>query len=124
MTWTFLSGKPIYAQIIEQITHSVISGGLPAGAKLPSVRDMAREAGVNPNTMQRALSELEREGLVYSQRTSGRFITESEDLISALKEKTAREKTGSFLREMLLLGYTAGQAADLILNYGKAEKNE
>ncbi len=124
MQWSFSGDRPIYAQIVEQITRDIVSGGLIPGERLPSVRDMAREAGVNPNTMQRALAELEREGLVYSQRTSGRFITENKDLTASLKERTAREKTGKFLNEMLSLGYTAEQTAELILNYEGTEENE
>ena len=77
MKWDFSSDAPIYAQLILQIKVGIVSGAFPPGERLPSVRDLATEAGVNPNTMQRALTELERDGLVYSQRTAGRFVTES-----------------------------------------------
>ena len=76
MSWNLSSERPIYAQIMERITLDIVSGIYLPGARLPSVRDLAQDAGVNPNTMQKALSELERTGLVISQRTSGRFITE------------------------------------------------
>lgn len=85
MSWNLNSERPIYAQIMERITMDIISGIYTPGAKLPSVRDLAQEAGVNPNTMQKALSELERTGLLFSQRTSGRFITE--DLAMIEKQK-------------------------------------
>ena len=76
MSWNLDSERPIYTQIIERITLDIISGIYAPGARLPSVRDLAQNAGVNPNTMQKALSELERTGLLFSQRTSGRFVTE------------------------------------------------
>lgn len=86
MSWNLNSERPIYAQIIERITLDIISGIYLPGAKLPSVRDLAQDAGVNPNTMQKALSELERTGLVLSQRTSGRFITEDLTMIEKTKQ--------------------------------------
>ncbi len=75
MNWQFSNSAPIYTQLIGQIRAGIVSGALAPGERLPSVRDLAMEAGVNPNTMQRALTELERDGLVYSQRTSGRYVT-------------------------------------------------
>ena len=123
MLWNFSEDRPIYAQIIEQIKRSVVSGELRAGDKMPPVRELAGEAGVNPNTMQRALSELERTGLIFSQRTSGRFITEDTDLIAEVKAKLANEKISEFLRDMEQLGYTPAQAAELIRGY-KEDKNE
>lgn len=73
MQWQFSNEMPIYSQLVEQIKIGIVSGMFPPGERLPSVRDLATEAGVNPNTMQRAMTELERDGLVYSQRTAGRF---------------------------------------------------
>jgi GntR family transcriptional regulator len=78
MNWQFNSEAPIYSQLIGQIRQGIVSGAFPPGERLASVRDLASEAGVNPNTMQRALTELERDGLVYSQRTAGRFVTEDQ----------------------------------------------
>ena len=89
MTWNLDNNIPIYLQIMERIQRDIISGRYRPGDKLPSVRELAVEAAVNPNTMQKALSELERGGLVYSQRTSGRFITEDEELLKELKNKKA-----------------------------------
>ena len=76
MEWKFRSDLPIYSQLVEQIKLAIVSGVFAPGMRLSSVRDMAAEAGVNPNTLQRALQELERQGLVYSQRTTGRFVTD------------------------------------------------
>ena len=124
MIWNFAGDRPIYAQITEQIKRAVVSGVLEPGARLPSVRDLAREAGVNPNTMQRALAELERGGLVYSQRTSGRFITEDDEFISSLRAELADEQIRGFLDSMLRLGYTTEKTAELITNYERTEENE
>ena len=76
MEWDIRNDQPIYTQLIQQVTLAILSGTFPCGGRLPPVREMAAEAGVNPNTMQRALAELERTGLVYTQRTAGRFVTE------------------------------------------------
>ena len=85
MAWELDSDRPIFIQIVERIQMEIISGKYSPGDKLPSVRDLAAVAAVNPNTMQKALTELERTGLVYSQRTSGRFITEDAKMIEELK---------------------------------------
>ena len=92
MPWNLDSNLPIYPQIMERITLDIISGTYLPGSKLPSVRDLAQDAGVNPNTMQKALSELERTGLLYSQRTSGRFITEDLTMIEQTKNTLASEQ--------------------------------
>ena len=99
MKWQFSNDAPIYSQLIAQIKVGIVSGAFPPGERLPSVRDLATEAGVNPNTMQRALTELEREGLVYSQRTTGRFVTEDQAKIAYAKRSLA------FLEAMTHLGY-------------------
>lgn len=90
MEWNFKDGVPIYTQIIDEMTMRIASGAYEPGDKLPSVRDLAVDAGVNPNTMQRALAELERKGLVYSERTSGRFVTKEETVLSELHEELAK----------------------------------
>ena len=114
MAWQFDSGRPIYTQLLEQIRLLIISGRYPAGSKLPSVRDLAAESSVNPNTMQRALAELERSGLIYSQRTSGRFVTEDEELVKKMKESIGQEKILTFFHEMEQLGYGADEIIELI----------
>ncbi len=105
MEWTFKSDQPIYAQLVEQIRLAIASGDFVPGARLSSVRDMATEAGVNPNTLQRALQELERLGLVYSQRTAGRFVTEDTALIAREKKAIASEWAEAFLQAMRKLGF-------------------
>ena len=89
MKWYFSDSAPIYAQLIRQIKVGIVTGAFPPGERLPSVRDLATEAGVNPNTMQRAFAELERDGLVYSQRTAGRFVTEDRAMIEQTKKALA-----------------------------------
>ncbi len=110
MPWNLDSDRPIFQQIIERIQMEILSGKYAPGDKLPSVRDLAMEAAVNPNTMQKALSELERTGLVYTQRTSGRFITEDSRMIGQLKEEKAREIIGTFLAGMQKIGYGRQEA--------------
>lgn len=112
MPWNLDSDRPIFIQIIEKIQMDIISGVYKPGDKLPSVRELAAEASVNPNTMQKALSELERTGLVYSQRTSGRFITEDKKMIDELKSELAKDIISQFLENMQNLGF---QKEDAIL---------
>ena len=114
MSWTFSGDKPIYTQLVERMQLRIVTGEYPPGSRLSSVRDLAAEAAVNPNTMQRALSELESTGLVYSQRTAGRFVTEDGDKIAALREQLGREKVRRFLAEMRELGYQRAEAAALV----------
>ena len=105
MKWQFSNDAPIYSQLIAQIKVGIVSGAFPPGERLPSVRDLATEAGVNPNTMQRALTELERDGLVYSQRTAGRFVTEDQAMIASAKRSLAERHIQAFLEAMTHLGY-------------------
>lgn len=114
MPWNLDSDRPIFIQIIEKIQMDIISGVYKPGDKLPSVRELAAEASVNPNTMQKALSELERTGLVYSQRTSGRFITEDQNMINELKSKLAKEIISQFLENMQKLGFQKEDAIQLM----------
>ncbi len=106
MAWILDDSRPIYLQIEDLIKANIIAGVYQPGQKLPSVRDLAAEAAVNPNTMQKALTELERSGLVYTQRTSGRFITEDVSKMTELKEQIAREQIQLFLKNMEQLGLT------------------
>ena len=105
MPWDLKSDRPIYAQLIEQIMLKICSGLYPPGSRLPSVRDLAKEASVNPNTMQRALSKLEEDGLLYTHRTSGRYVTEDLDMIKQVKNKLAQEHVLNFLAKMTELGF-------------------
>ena len=122
MPWNLDSDRPIYLQLMERIQHDIISGTYKPGDKLPSVRELAMEASVNPNTMQKALSELERIGLVHSRRTSGRFITEDETMIKQLKTETATEHIREFLKSMEYLGFTRPDILELVQDTMKEEK--
>lgn len=114
MNWDLKSDRPIYFQLIEQIELRIVSGIYPPGSRLPSVRDMATEASVNPNTMQRALAELETQGLLYSQRTSGRFVTEDEEAIKTMKFSLAQNIIKEFMEKMSSLGYDFQQTITLL----------
>lgn len=122
MSWNLNSERPIYAQIMERITMDIISGIYAPGAKLPSVRNLAQEAGVNPNTMQKALSELERTGLLFSQRTSGRFITEDLAMIEKTKEDLASIQIKEFLEKMEHIGFTKESTIQLIEKMRREEE--
>ena len=123
MKWQFSSDAPIYSQLIAQIKVGIVTGAFPPGERLPSVRDLATEAGVNPNTMQRALAELERDGLVYSQRTAGRFVTEDQSMIASAKRSLAESHIQTFLRAMAHLGYDREEILTL-LRQEKIEEGE
>lgn len=112
MAWTFKDDRPIYSQLVEQIKIKIISGEWELGSRLSSVRELAEQAGVNPNTMQRALAELERDGLVHSKRTSGRFVTEDEDMIKNVREAVAAENIAAFMESMKRLGFTESEIMD------------
>lgn len=114
MPWDLDNDRPIYLQLMQRIQQDIIAGVYKPGGKLPSVRDLAVDASVNPNTMQKALSELERSGLVYSQRTSGRFITEDETMLKNMKKELAAEHIRQFLDNMRLLGFNNEEASELI----------
>ena len=124
MPWNLSSERPIFSQLMERIQLDIITGRYQPGEKLPSVRDLATEAAVNPNTMQKALSELERSGLVYSQRTSGRFITEDAALIQNLKRELAHMQIQEFLHKMKEFGFDFQEIIDLIKALMEEEKNE
>lgn len=114
MEWHFENDRPIYAQLIEQMQHALIVGDYAPGQKLPGVRELAAEAGVNPNTMQRALAELEAQGLLYTQRTSGRFVTEDTALIVALRDAVALGTAREFVHKMKAIGCTSQETADYV----------
>jgi len=105
MAWTLNTDRPIYAQIVERLQKEILSGFYPAGSKLPSVRDLASVASVNPNTMQKAFAELEKSGLIITQRTSGRIVTEDIKLIKETQLSLAHSQLQQFLLTMKELGY-------------------
>ena len=115
----FDASRPIYAQIVERFQARILAGVYPPGGHLPSVRDLAAAAGVNPNTMQRALAQLETEGLVRTERTSGRYVTEDIALIEQLRAAAAQLIAAEFLEKMNGIGYTSAQAAALLERWGR-----
>lgn len=117
MEWEFSDDIPIYLQIMNQIKAQIATGALKPGDKITSVRELAMEAGVNPNTMQKALSELEREGVLYSKRTSGRFVAEGEDSTEGLQEQMAHAQMENYLTAMQQLGYDGQRAIEELQNY-------
>lgn len=121
MPWNLTSDRPIYAQLIEKLQLDIITGHYKPGEKLPSVRDLASEASVNPNTMQKALSELERSGLVYAQRTSGRFITDDQELIKNTRNELARMQIRDFIRTMRQFDLNDDEILHLIQEIMKEE---
>lgn len=114
MAWEFKDNLPIYTQLIELITLKIVSGEYKPGEKIPSVRDLAAEAAVNPNTMQRALTELERMGLVYSVRTSGRFITEDCKMIEEMQTNLAKDEIKVFLEKLKKMGFGEDRMLNVI----------
>lgn len=122
MAWELSNDRPIYAQIVEILQLRIVSGFYPAGEKLPSVRELAAEAGVNPNTMQKAFMELERSGLITTMRTSGRVVTEDEDMIREVKETIAKAEIENFFKKMREIGFSQEQTLELAKNVYKEEK--
>ena len=122
MPWQFRNDLPIYTQLIAQIQQKIVSGALEPGERLPSVRDLAAEAGVNPNTMQRAMMEMEREDLVYSQRTAGRFVTQDGERIRRLRESLARNQVKEFLTGMFQLGFGLEEILTFVQTEGEMQR--
>lgn len=114
MAWSLNSDRPIWAQLVEKIQMQIVSGVYRPGSRLPSVREFAAEASVNPNTMQKAFAELERSGLIVTQRTSGRTVTENSAMIQNIRRDLALEQVTVFLNKMKELGYTSDQVIDLL----------
>ena len=110
MPWELDSDRPIYAQIVDRLKHEIVSGFYPPGSRLPSVRDLAAQASVNPNTMQKAFTELERTGLIVTRRTSGRTVTEEQ-----VRSELAELQISQFLTRMQHLGYQKDDSIRLLL---------
>ena len=104
MAWQFTSNRPIYQQIVDEIELRILNGTYEMGMRLPSVRDLAVLAAVNPNTMQRALAELEEMGLVSTQRNTGRTVTTDESAVSRARDNKANLLAETFLMQMKALG--------------------
>ena len=125
MSWEFNNSKPIYTQIEEEIKKKIISGTLKEGEKIQSVRDLAGEAGVNPNTMQKAFTELERSGLIITQRTSGRLVTEDLGMIKEIQQDLATEQIVAFFDKMKELGFEKEEIISLLQTVAeKGAENE
>ncbi|MFA9492901.1 GntR family transcriptional regulator [Streptococcus sp. E17BB] len=122
MVWTFDERSPIYSQIVQEIKLQIVSYQIKSGEQLPTVRDFAEKAGVNPNTMQRAFTELEREGLVYTKRTSGRFVTDDQELIDQKRHELAANEIATFIKKMLTLGFSEKDIISEIKAYLKETK--
>jgi len=122
--WQFNTQKPIYAQLIEHIRMGILSGEYPPGSILPSVRALALEAEVNPNTMQRALAELESRGLLRTQRTAGRYVTEDNDMIQSIKKDQAGRFIDDFMLAMKGLGYDRQDILGLLAAAGPEDGGE
>lgn len=116
MTWKFDSDRPIYTQLTRQIQMRIVSGYYPPGGKLPSVRELAAEAAVNPNTMQKAFADLERAGLIITLRTNGRTVTEDTEMINEIRQKLAGEYLEHFIAQMRELGFSREEIIAFIEN--------
>ncbi|PZO95305.1 GntR family transcriptional regulator [Streptococcus halichoeri] len=119
MAWKFDEKSPIYAQIANHILMQIVSQEIQSGDQLPTVREYAETAGVNPNTMQRAFTELERQGIVYSQRTAGRFVTDNQDLIASKRRELAHQELETFTKNMIRMGYEKMQILPVLESYLK-----
>ena len=123
MDWNFESDRPIYIQLVEKMKIAIISGKYKPGDRLPSVRDFAIEIKANPNTVQRAYSELEEDGLVITQRTNGKFVTEDINLIKQMREEIAKQNLEKFIDNMTQLGFTQDEIREYLkINIRKEEK--
>ena len=124
MGWRFNNDRSIYLQLVEQISNRIATGFYLPGGRLPSVRELTAEAEVNPNTMQKALAELERQELLFSQRTAGRFVTEDTGRILKMKKQAARGAVDVFLKQMENLGLSETEIIELIREAREEKKDE
>lgn len=122
MAWDLNSDRPIYAQLVERIQKQILSGQYPPGGRLPSVRELAAVAAVNPNTMQKAFAELERSGLIITQRTNGRTVTEDKELLGNIRQELAKEHVDTFFHGIKELGFTDQDAVDLVRKRVEGER--
>lgn len=118
MDYIFDNERPIYVQLVEKLRIEIISGKIKSGERIPSVRELALTARVNPNTMQKALAELENEGLVYTERTNGKFITDNKELIEKIKKELAKEKVNNYINDMKNIGITYEEAVQYLRELG------
>ena len=114
MAWSFTSGKPVYLQIAERISDSVISGEYKPGEQIPTVRQLALEAAVNPNTVQHAFAELENEGIIVSRGTVGRYVTEDGAIIELCRQKQAEQTVDEFVNKIKKLSVSKAEIIKMI----------
>lgn len=119
--YTFKNNTPIYVQLMNDIKMQVVSGALKEKSKVKSVRELAAEYGVNPNTVQKALSELEKEGFLKAEKTTGRFVTLPQEKMKDVKMMLAEEKASDFIAWMLKTGYTSQEINELVKQQLKKE---
>ena len=119
MEWNLDDSRPIWPQLKEQLLREIIAGRYPMGGPFPTVRDLAEDAGVNRNTMQRAMADLEAEGFLITNRTAGRVVTTDEKLIGEMKQKLAEQNIKKFIEEMAANGYSAGDVIEMIVKEEK-----
>ena len=124
MKWQIDNNRPVYIQLVEQLKVKIISGEIELDSKLDSVRSLAADAMVNPNTMQKALAELEREGFVYSKRTSGRFVTDNKELIEKERKNLVKDNVKKTLDTLINLGYTNKEILSLVEEILREDNNE
>lgn len=118
MKFEFDNNIPIYIQLVEQLKIYIISGSIKPGEKLPSVRELAFKSKVNPNTMQKALSELEDLKLIYTERTNGKYVTTDESLIDEVKSEYAKELSDKYFESMKNIGFNKNDAIKYLENIG------
>ena len=121
MDYIFDNERPIYVQLVEKLRIEIVSGKLKNGERIPSVRELALTTKVNPNTMQKALVELENEGLIYTERTNGKFVTDNRELIEKIKRKLAEEKVNNYIKDMKNIGITYKQSIQYLQELGRKE---
>ena len=114
MEWQIAAGRPVYIQLVEQLERAVVTGAYPPGERVPAVRDLAAQAQVNPNTMQRALAEMESRGLLVTQRTTGRTVTSDTALIAKTRQALAASLAQDFLAQAKALGLTREEILALL----------
>ena len=114
MEWKLDNDRPIWPQLSQQLARRIIAGVYPPGSRLPSVRELAAEAGVNPNTMQRALAQLEQEGLTRAGRTAGRLVTQDAAALETALKREAQAVIQQYFQAMSALGYSQERAAELL----------
>lgn len=121
MSWEIKNNQAIYPQLVEIIKRRIIAGVYPPGERLPSVRELAEDSGVNPNTMQRALVQLESEGLLNTRRTSGRFVSEDISHLNQMKTSEAQKLVSAFRLQMAKLGYDQEAILELLSAKGEEQ---